>query len=188
MSTESAPRQTKRAREKLVPPPPDVRWPYDGPMTWQDVVDHPALDDLPFRIEQDAWGRLLMSPTTNWHSFLQSRISRRLEEHLGGTALPECSITTSEGTRVADVAWVPDSFAEEHGFPLAYSVAPPLCVEVRSPSNTDAEMEEKITLYLAKGAQEVWLCDLEGHVAFFSHEGAVERSRLAPDFPARLDT
>jgi Uma2 family endonuclease len=185
MSTPTAPQPRKKRAKKRAPEP---RWPYEGPMTWQDVVDHPALGDLPFRIEQDAWGRLIMSPTTTWHSRLQLLIGRMLEEQLGGEALVECSISTPQGTRVADVVWASDAFVKEHGYPLAFPVAPEVCVEVRSPSNTDAEMEEKITLYLAKGAREVWLCDLEGAVAFFSHEGPIERSRLAPDFPSRLPT
>ena len=45
---------------------------------------------------------------------------------------------------------------------------------------------EKTTLYLAKGAQEVWICDPEGHLRFFGHEGEVEGSRLAPDFPRHV--
>jgi Uma2 family endonuclease len=120
---------------------------------------------------------------------MQARIERLIEEHLsGGRAFPECSIVTPGGVKVADVAWASDDFLKKHRDEFAFSVAPPLCVDVRSPSNTDAEMEEKITLYLAKGAREVWLCDLDGNVTFFSHEGEIEHSRLAPDFPARLAT
>ncbi len=173
---------------ELAPPPPVSRWPYDGPMTWDDVLEHPSLRDLPFRIEQDAWGRIIMSPTATWHGRMQTRITRLLEEHLGGEAFVECSINTPEGTRVADVVWMSDAFAERHGEEKVFSVAPEICVEVRSPSNVDAEMAEKVTLYLAKGAREVWLCAPDGAVRFFSHEGERERSRLAPDFPSRIPT
>ena len=181
MPTKSAPRPRRTHR-----PLPDGGWPYDGPMTWQDVVDHPALRDLPFKIEQDAWGRILMSPSANVHARRQSHVTRLLMEYLGGEAYPEAAIATPAGTRVADVVWMSDEFAEEQWEKSVLPTAPPLCVEVASPSNTDAEMQEKITLYLSKGASEVWLCDLEGNVTFFGHAGELERSALAPDFPSQI--
>ncbi len=155
-------------------------------MTWQDVTEHPALQDLPFKIEQDAWGRLIMSPASYQHARRQGHLIRLLIEHLEGEVSPEVPIDTPEGTKVPDVAWMPDDFAAQYSEERVLPVAPPICVEVRSPSNTDAEMEEKVMLYLAKGAQEVWLCDLEGHVTFFGHAGELERSALAPDFPNQI--
>ena len=59
---------------------------------------------------------------------------------------------------------------EKHGFKTPYSAAPEICVEIISPSNSMAEMHEKISLYLAQGAQEVWLCDQEGKISYFSEE------------------
>ena len=156
-------------------------------MTWADVVAHPALQDLPFKIEQDRYGRILMSPPPRvQHSRLQGRLLRLLEEHLEEEAIPETPIATSEGTKVPDVAWMPSELADRYSDELVFPVAPPICVEVLSPSNTDEEMEEKVMLYLAKGAQEVWICDLEGAMAFYGHEGLIERSRLAPDFPDQI--
>ena len=87
-----------------------------GPMTWQDVLDHPSLQDLPFKIELNAWGQIVMSP----------------------------------------------------------------------PSNTTAEMDEKIVLYLAKGARAVWICDLEERLSFHGNEGTLDQSDLAPDFPSQI--
>ncbi len=173
---------------KLAPLPTQAppRWPYDGPMTWADVVEHPSLRDLPFRIEQDAWGRLIMTPTASRHGRLQGRIERMLEDQLGGEAFPECPVATSEGTRVPDVVWMSDAFAARYGEEDVFPVAPEICVEVASPSNHPAEMEEKVTLYLAKGAQEVWICGIDGDVAFYSHEGRLDRSRLAPNFPSHI--
>ncbi len=170
-------------------PSPETRTTYDGPMTWPEVCAHPALRDLPFRIETNARGQIVMSPTSNQHSLMQAQVERLLEKHLGeGRAFPECSVITADGVKVADVVWASHDFLERHREEFAFSVAPEICVEVRSPSNTDAETEEKITLYLAKGAREVWLCDLGGTLTFFSHEGLLERSRLAPDVPSHLDT
>ena len=160
---------------------------YDAPMTWADVLAHPALQDLPFKIELNGRGQILMSPTSNRHSRVQRRVMRLLEDRLGGEALPECNVDTSDGVKVADIGWAEAAFFDARDHEDAYSVAPPICVEVESPSNSEAEMQEKVALYLAKGAQEVWLCDLNGDVRFFGPGGQRERSEIAPDFPAQLE-
>ena len=46
--------------------------------------------------------------------------------------------------------------------PLVLERAPEICVEVLSPSNSKPEMEEKRALYFEAGAQEVWICGLDG--------------------------
>ncbi len=70
---------------------------------------------------------------------------------------------------------------------FALPTAPEICVEVMSPSNVWAEMEEKVTLYLARGAQEVWICEADGVIRVFGHEGERTASRLAPDAPKRVE-
>jgi Uma2 family endonuclease len=47
-------------------------------------------------------------------------------------------------------------------------------------------MSEKIKLYLAKGALEVWICDSEGLVRFFCHESEITEYRLVPGFPKHI--
>ena len=158
----------------------------EGPLTWDDVLHHPSLQDLPFKIELNERGQIVMSPASNKHSRLQMKVGLLLEQHLEGEAFVECSIDTPKGTKVADVAWASKSFIEAHGYETPFLKAPEVCVEIVSPSNAAEEMTEKIMLYLAKGAREVWLCDLEGHVTFHGNEGALERSRVAPDFPAQV--
>ncbi|MEM1117183.1 MAG: Uma2 family endonuclease [Bacteroidota bacterium] len=183
----TAPAKTSRARKTPASRANEAEvWPYDGPMTWDDVCAHPALEDLPFRIEQDEHGRILMSPTTNIHSRRQRAIARVLEAALGSEAIPECSVDTSKGVKVADVAWLSEAFVGEHGEEEVFSVAPPICVEVMSPSNPWAEMEEKVTLYLSKGAQEVWICEPDGRLRWFGHEGERTASVMVPDAPATV--
>ena len=67
-----------------------------------------------------------------------------------------------------------------------YSQSPELCVEVVSPSNSKAEIDEKIDLYLAKGAKEAWICDENGRVSFFIHKGIINRSELVENFPLKI--
>lgn len=68
-------------------------------------------------------------------------------------------------------------------------VAPEICVEVRSPSDLTAELEERKRLFFEKGAREFWLCDLDGTMSFFDPAGQIAGSELCPRFPrqVRLD-
>ncbi len=43
-------------------------------MNWQEVCEHPSLKDLPFKIELDEFGRIIMSPVKLYHSALQIEI------------------------------------------------------------------------------------------------------------------
>ena len=168
-------------------PAPTAAPAYAGPMTWADVVAHPSLRDLPFKVELDSFGCILMSPASNRHSLLQGRIERLLGEHLGGEAFPECAITTLEGVRVPDVVWMSDARVEAMDLDeLTLHVAPEICVEVRSPSNVWAEMEEKVQIHLAKGAQEGWICEVDGAMRYFGYEGERGPHALASDFPTHI--
>ena len=156
-------------------------------MTWADVCALPGLNDLPYKIEQDRHGRIVMSPAPLKHSVLQRRFIQILEDALGGAAFPEFAVETPEGVKVPDVAWMEVAVMEAHIDADASPVAPPICVEVMSKWNTSAEMAQKVMLYLAKGAQEVWILERDGRLRFFGHEGERERSTLVPDAPPRVE-
>ena len=157
-------------------------------MEWSEVIENETLQNLPFKVELDEWGNVVMSPASNMHSIIQGIISALLNEFkAGGLVFPECSVETSKGVKVADVAWVSADFLSENGVETPYRVAPELCVEVVSPSNSGAEMALKRDLYFAKGAREVWTCSLEGRVTFFNHRGEMDASNLFPDFPNAVE-
>ena len=65
------------------------------------------------------------------------------------------------------------------------TLAPEICVEVMSPRNSMAEMQEKRALYLEAGAEEVWIVEEDGTVRFYADEER-DTSHLAPDFPKNL--
>ena len=155
-------------------------------MNWQEVCEHPSLQDLPFKLETDEWGRIVMSPASNKHGAYQARLVRLFFELAAGEVVTECSIDTFKGTKVADVAWCSASFVAKHGLVTPYPEAPDVCVEILSPSNTMEEMQEKILLYLAKGAEEVWLCEDDGRVRFFGHAGERSASEVIPAFPTSI--
>lgn len=160
-------------------------------LTWEDIIADDSLRNLPFKIETNRYNKILMSPASAWHGNFEYRIGKMLDQRLPkGEIIQECPVRTTEGVRVADVAWISRDRWLPYKRSSALPVAPEICVEILSPSNSRAEMLEKMTLYYAKGAQEVWLCDEEGRMEFFTALSApdpVAASALCPDFPPQID-
>ena len=151
-------------------------------MQWSEVLADPALRNLPYKIELNEYGKIVMTPASNRHGSIQSRISRRLWVILGaGEVITGCSVATRLGVKVADVAWCSPGFIERHGLETPYTEAPEICVEIVSPSNSEPEMAEKRRLYFEGGAQEVWIVTEEEAVTVFGPAGPLPESRLAPD-------
>ncbi len=151
-------------------------------MDWASVIENPYLQNLPFKIELNKWEKILMSPASNHYGILQSEAVYYLRRKLpGGRVIVECSIKTDGGVNVADVAWASDEFMRRNGEATPYEEAPEICLEIVSPSNSKEEMDEKIKLYLAKGAVEVWLCAADGSVTHFSKEGQKSRSNFTKE-------
>jgi len=156
-------------------------------LQWADVLNDKSLQNLSYKIELDAKGRIVMTPASNRHARYQGKIGGLLTRLArGGAVLTECSIETLDGVKVADVAWAANEFLKRHRDETPFTAAPEICVEITSPSNSRAEVEEKITLYLAKGAREVWLCDEKGNVTFADHSGKLKKSKLVARFPAKI--
>jgi Uma2 family endonuclease len=129
-----------------------------------------------------------MSPTYGWHRKLQFRIAQMLEARLPeGEGVIELAVHTRAGTKVPDAAWCSPAVWAQHRDALGASVAPEICVEVRSPSTTDAEMAAKRALYFEAGAEEVWICDADGTMHVYDASGELDTSRCAPNFPARVE-
>ncbi|MDR3567981.1 MAG: Uma2 family endonuclease [Syntrophobacteraceae bacterium] len=158
-------------------------------MEWREVVNHPSLKNLPFKIETNEWGKIMMAPASYAHGVYQGRIYGWFERHAGG-GMPstECPVETSKGVRVADVAWAGTAFLKKHGVrKLSLPESPEVIVEIESPSNSVAELEEKRQLYFEKGAKEFWLCDEDGHVRFFNPSGELDKSELFGQFPGHIE-
>ena len=156
-------------------------------MNWQETCAHPCLQNLPFKIELNAQGQIVMTPVKVYHSAYQGEIIHRLRALLPeGKGLAECAIATRQGTKVADAAWVSSDRFRRIKSETECSIAPEICVEVLTDSNTEAEMAEKRGLYFVSGALEVWLCDGEGRLRFFDSVGEIARSHLAPEFPRQI--
>jgi Uma2 family endonuclease len=142
-------------------------------------MNNPFLMDLPFKIELNKFGQLLMSPASNKHGRIQYKVGKAVERgRRGGEIVIECSIQTSDGVKVADVAWASDEFIAKYGDNTPYPRAPELCVEVVSPSNSEEAIRHKVELYLAKGAMEVWVVDEDMRIRYFNVVGESDKSEM----------
>ena len=157
-------------------------------MNWQEVCEHPSLQDLPFKIELNERGEIVMAPVRVAHSAYQGEIGFLLRsQRQEGKVLAECAIKTIKGTKVADVAWASDARFAQIKDEIECSIAPEVCVEVLSLSNTDDEIAEKRRLYFDQGAQEVWICHGDGDMHFYNPAGKLEQSVLFPHFPQHIE-
>ena len=105
-----------------------------------------------------------------------------------GRTLTECPISTADGVRATDVAWASSEAMRIRANYACFPKAPEICVEVLSPSNTKAEIAEKMALYFDAGAREVWSCSASGLMVF--HRAGLKKpaasSELCPRFPAKV--
>lgn len=166
----------------------------DTPATkrWLQICSDPAFADRPERFEIDAAGQLIMSPPPGFDHRQRARaIANLLDQlHAGELATVEQPILTRDGqVRIADVVLLT---TPQKRWLIANSTsplpsAPPVCVEILSRSNTQAEIGEKRALYFDAGATEVWICNLDGSMSFFSGvDHQLSTSLLCPAFPDRI--
>lgn len=158
-------------------------------MTWEEICADPFLAESPYRIETDKWGNIVMSPPAGAdHCDYQSEIIVTLARLLPkGRARAEYPLQTNRGVKAIDVVWVSrERHAQKPKNSIVHLLAPEICVEVYSPSNSVGEIEEKMLLYFERGAQECWTCDGTGKMEFFDPSGAIKRSKLCPKFPVRI--
>jgi Uma2 family endonuclease len=147
---------------------------------WDELCHDPALRDLPYKIELNAWGKVEMSPASVQHAILQGTVYDELKRQLPqGITLTECPVLTSIGVRVPDVIWASSDFMKRHTGLSPLPRAPEICVEVFSPGNVKAEINAKTRAYLAAGAEEVWHVESTGKVRFHDRSGEKLQSRYA---------
>ena len=158
---------------------------------WAQILADPELAKFEGRIETDRHGHIVMSPPpAPSHGSFQSEIAYLLRSlKLEGRVLTECPVSTADGVKAADVAWASPQSMRELGNRVCFPRAPEICVEVLSPSNTEAEIQEKMALYFDAGAQEVWLCAASGAMSFFGAGASrlLSASLICPEFPKQIE-
>jgi Uma2 family endonuclease len=103
-----------------------------------------------------------------------------------GIVVTECPISTADGVKATDVAWLAgDRRAETTRICLTF--APDVCIKIMSPSNTREELLEKAALHFEAGAKEVWISDTLGNIEMFdAPSNRIAASRICPDFPLQI--
>lgn len=107
-----------------------------------------------------------------------------------GETVTECPVSTPDGVKGVDVAWLSGKELEEVDGCSCLSFAPSICVEIKSPRNSVAELNEKKALYFEAGAKEVWICSEGGRMDFFVSTGReipAANSILCPEFPLLIE-
>jgi hypothetical protein len=151
---------------------------------WQQLAADPLVAAIPYKVELNEKGAIEVSPPTTRHAFLQAYVSHELRlQRPDGTTFTECPVETEIGVRVPDVVWASPEFMRRHGAESEFRAGPDLCVEVLSPTNTRAEIGEKVAAYLAAGAREVWVVGEDGVPEIHTSAGRVPASPLGFDLP-----
>lgn len=110
-----------------------------------------------------------MPPPSFLHGIVQLNVATILKvftrQHKLGRVTVESGVITDTGpdtVRGPDVSyWSYERMPADH-VPVVYSnIAPDLCVEVKSPSNTPARTTKKVGEYFKCGARMVWVVDPE---------------------------
>lgn len=113
-------------------------------------------------------GRLVREPLPNAeHSWLTMKLSGLILAHVErnrlGLTLAEAGFVLADDpptVRGPDIAFLATENLPAGGFPRVFwKVSPDLAVEVVSPSNTRAEIREKVLEYLAAGTRLVWVVE-----------------------------
>ena len=157
---------------------------------WHRVLNDSQLQELPYKIETNEHGQIVLSPHKPQHGIRQSKISDLLRDHATkpGTRAVEFAIETAKGVKVPDVVWISaEQLAEMPDDAEASPVMPEVVVEVLSEGNTDADIAEKRQLYLDEGAQEVWTCAEDGTMTFYDETGVIEASAVISSFPGQVE-
>lgn len=157
---------------------------------WTEVMADRELAKIEGRIETDRHGYIIMSPPPGAdHGGYQFKIGVLLHTCMkDGRVLTECPISTADGVRAADVVWASTECNRARGNYQVFPKCPEICVEVRSPGNTQAEINEKVALYFDAGAHEVWICNLKGKMIFLGRKSIkpLPHSKLCPGFPGKV--
>ncbi len=159
---------------------------------WEGLCADSRFAGLPFKVETTFEGKIIMSPANLGRSSLQAEVVGLLHALLrqswaGGRVMSECPVVTADGVKVPDVAWLSKAQAEAFAGKAAAPAAPDVCVEIKSPSNSKREMDNKRALYFAAGAKEVWICDEQGALTFWNLTGRIRRSKVFSAFPALVE-
>ncbi|TWU60108.1 hypothetical protein Poly51_03820 [Rubripirellula tenax] len=154
---------------------------------WGRAIADARLSGVEGKFETNSFGQLIVNPPpTFFHNDRAFRIAALIEKLLGGAGRTDVPLETLDGIKVPDAAWFSDERYQLARGRVTIQTAPEICVEVISPSNTEAEMQHKRNLYFEAGAQECWTCDEDGRMSYYEKSlpnDPKPTSTLCPNFP-----
>jgi hypothetical protein len=137
---------------------PNVRRQRPPRDLWTRALRDPSLRDLPYKVETNEHGQLVLTPHKPRDSLQQGRIAALLRERAAAAGLPpgeattEFAVETSGGIKVPDVVWISaERLASLPEDAETSPVMPEIIVEVLSKTDTQAEMADKRRLYFEAG-------------------------------------
>ena len=145
-----------------------VRLRFDRPMTDEELMRFCAVND-DLSVEREPNGEILvMTPANIKTSSMNSRINRLLDEWAeadgsgivsgpdGGYTLPDGSMRAPDAAWVANRRWQALSKEDQGRFA---PICPDFVIELRSPSDNLADLQAKMEMWIANGAEVAWLID-----------------------------
>lgn len=138
----------------------------------QTIEDLLALPDDGKRYELHDGVIVEVGTSSRDHTKLGMRIGTLLSNYVEAAGLGG-EVTGADGTfkldernyKVPDVAYVSAERAKTlPGDTVYYPFPPDLAVEIKSPSQSDDEMDKLARLYLRKGSRLVWIADFEKRI------------------------
>ena len=145
-----------------------VRLRFERRMTDEELMRFCAANEM-VRVERDTNGELiLMSPSGSGTGRTNSELIYQLaawarETNSGATfdsnagfTLPDGSMRSPDAAWIAWPRWNALSKEEQEGFA---PICPEFVIELRSPSDSLAELQAKMRLWVANGAEVAWLVD-----------------------------
>ncbi len=156
-------------------------------MTDDELMRFCAANDA-LRVERDANGEILvMTPAGSRTSKMNLRIGRLLDEWAeadgrgvafdsnGGFTLPDGSMRAADAAWIALPRWNALSDTDQSRFA---PICPDFVIELRSPSDSLPELQQKMEQWIINGAQLAWLIDpIEQEVSVYrpGHNPEVHR-------------
>lgn len=157
-----------------------VRLRFERPMTDAELLRFCEANEV-LRVERDANGEILvMTPANSNTSKMNMRICRFLDEWTeadgrgvafdssGGFTLPDGSMRNPDAAWLLRGRW--DALTSEEQSSFA-PVCPDFVIEVRSPSDRLSDVEAKMEMWTANGAEVAWLIDPERKVVAIYRPG-----------------
>jgi Uma2 family endonuclease len=145
-----------------------VRLRFERPMTDEELMRFCAANEM-VRVERDANGELiLMSPSGTGTGRTNSELNLQLAlwaretgsgvtfDSNAGFTLPDGSMRSPDAAWIAWPRWNALTKEEQDGFA---PICPEFVIELRSPSDSLTELQAKMRLWVANGAEVGWLVD-----------------------------